>query len=286
MSTPPYYGRCYLANFNEIGYISHLATIHHENLHIGKHVFIGDRVTIYKDEEGDSVEIGDCVHLHQETYIQTGKGGSVRIGKDTHIQTRCQFSAYKASIIIGCNVEIAPGCAFYPYNHGIQPGRLISRQPLTSKGDIIVGDDVWIGFGVIILSGVKIGNGAVVAAGSIVTHDIPSDAVAMGAPARVVHTRHRLTENSNRKASGRPARYEHRQLPLMVDALKFYFQSASVQSGLTGVVFNRFGLIPRFCTVGKHWDDPCSSPELKKLRRSRDSTKNTMFNRLQIDILG
>lgn len=57
------------------------------------------------------------------------------------------------------------------------------------KGDIIVGDDVWIGYGATVLSGVHIGQGAVIAAGAVVTKDIPPYAVAAGVPARVVKYR-------------------------------------------------------------------------------------------------
>ena len=58
-----------------------------------------------------------------------------------------------------------------------------------SKGDIIVDDDVWIGYGATILSGVHIGQGAVVAAGAVVAEDIPPYAIAGGVPARVIKYR-------------------------------------------------------------------------------------------------
>ena len=58
-----------------------------------------------------------------------------------------------------------------------------------SKGDIIIGDDVWIGYRSIILSGVKIGQGAVVAAGSLVLKDVPPYAVVGGVPAKVIKYR-------------------------------------------------------------------------------------------------
>ena len=186
---PPFYERCYLARLNRKGYISPSATIHHSDLIIANNIFIGDHVVIYKDKDGGPVELGERVHLYGETYIQTGQGGNVKIGRDTHIQPRCQFSAYKASIDIGRDVQIAPGCAFYPYDHGILPDELICRQPLTTKGDINIGDDVWLGFGVIVLSGVRIGKGAVIGAGSVVTRDVPEGAIALGAPARVVRMR-------------------------------------------------------------------------------------------------
>lgn len=60
---------------------------------------------------------------------------------------------------------------------------------VAKKGDVVIGNDVWIGQGAIILSGVNIGNGAVIAAGSVVTRDIPAYAIAGGNPARVIRFR-------------------------------------------------------------------------------------------------
>ena len=58
-----------------------------------------------------------------------------------------------------------------------------------SKGDIIVDDDVWIGYGSIIMSGVHIGQGAIVAAGAVVTKDVPPYAIVGGVPASVIKYR-------------------------------------------------------------------------------------------------
>lgn len=58
-----------------------------------------------------------------------------------------------------------------------------------SKGDIVVKDDVWIGFNSVILSGVTIGQGAVIAAGSVVTKDVPPYSVVAGNPAKVIKYR-------------------------------------------------------------------------------------------------
>jgi acetyltransferase-like isoleucine patch superfamily enzyme len=182
-------GRCQLANINKKGYISPNAKIEHKSLILGRHVYIGDRVIIYNPGDGGRVELGERVRIYGDTYIHTGQGGNIQIGTDTHIQPCCHLLAYKASIEIGQNVQIAPRCAFYPYDHGILPGEPIWKQPLTTKGDIKIGNDAWLGFGVIVLSGVCIGEGAVIGAGSIVTHPIPVGAVAVGTPARVVRMR-------------------------------------------------------------------------------------------------
>lgn len=186
---PPYYGRKQAAQLTKKGYISPQAKLNCEELKLGYHVFIDDRVLIYQGENGGQVEIGTGAHIYRDTIIQTGDKGTVTIGADTHIQPRCQFSAYKANIRIGSRVQIAPNCSFYPYNHGIAPSVPISKQPLESKGDIIIEDDTWISVGVIVLDGVTIGKGAVIGAGAVVTKDIPDNAIAIGIPARVVDRR-------------------------------------------------------------------------------------------------
>lgn len=191
--SPPFYGRRFLARLYPKGYISPRATIYHTVLKLGAHVFIGDRVTIYQDKNGGSVEIGERTHIYGDTYIQTGSGGSIKIGSDTHIQSWGQFSAYKGNIIIGNGVQIAPRCAFYPYDHGYAPGELIMKQPLKTKGNIIVEDDAWLGCGVIVLDGVRIGKGSVIGAGAVVTQDIPDGSIAIGVPARVVKTRNTIS---------------------------------------------------------------------------------------------
>lgn len=64
---------------------------------------------------------------------------------------------------------------------------LVTGAP--SRGDTVVGHDVWIGYGAIILPGVEIGHGAVVAAASVVASDVPPYAVVGGNPARVIRSR-------------------------------------------------------------------------------------------------
>ena len=59
----------------------------------------------------------------------------------------------------------------------------------SSKGDVRIGNDVWIGMGALILSGVTIGDGAVIAARAVVSGDVPPYAIVAGNPARVVRMR-------------------------------------------------------------------------------------------------
>lgn len=186
---PPFYGRHGLAQLNRRGYFAPSCRIHGDKLAFGRHLFIDERVLIYQGWESSAVILGDGVHLHRDCIIQTGSGGSVEVGVDTHIQPRCQFSAYKGPIKIGAGVQMAPNCCFYSYNHGFEQGTSMSEQPLQTKGGIRVGDDVWFGVGVTVLDGVTIGNGAVIAAGSVVTRDVAANAIVSGVPAKVVKMR-------------------------------------------------------------------------------------------------
>lgn len=188
-AAPPYYARRCLARYHPRGYIAPNAILYHRNFYWGANVFVGDRVSIYQDREGGSVVLGDRVYLYGDSTIQTGAGGSLSIGTNTHIQPRCQFSAYKSPIQIGSGVQIAPGCGFYSYAHGMALGSSMQEQPLTTKGGIVIEDDVWLGYGATVLDGVRIGKGAVVGAGAVVTRDIPPLAIATGVPARIVGQR-------------------------------------------------------------------------------------------------
>lgn len=186
---PQYKARCYLAKKGRVGYIASSAVIEHAALQVTRDVYLGDRVIIYQSAKGGAVTLREGVHLYSDIIIETGEQGTVTIDEGTHIQPRCSISAYKGSVLIGKRVEIAPNCAFYPYNHAIDPAEAIRNQPLVSKGDIVIEDDVWLGFGVVVLQNVRLGRGCVVGAGSIVTRDIPPGAVAAGNPAKIIGTR-------------------------------------------------------------------------------------------------
>lgn len=58
-----------------------------------------------------------------------------------------------------------------------------------SKGDVIIGNDVWVGTEALIMSGVRIGDGAVIGARAVVTRDVPPYAIVAGHPARLVRYR-------------------------------------------------------------------------------------------------
>jgi len=107
-----------------------------------------------------------------------------------------------AKVIIGnwcslaTDVEIMPGgnhridtVTSYPIQrrYGLA-GAEQSGQPW-SKGDVVIGNDVWIGRGAKILGGVSIGDGAVIAAFSVVSKSVAPYTIVAGVPARVIRRR-------------------------------------------------------------------------------------------------
>ncbi|TWP45013.1 CatB-related O-acetyltransferase [Lentzea tibetensis] len=61
---------------------------------------------------------------------------------------------------------------------------------IPSRGDTVVGNDVWIGYRAVIMPGVTIGDGAIIATGAVVTSDVPPYTVVGGNPAKVVKERY------------------------------------------------------------------------------------------------
>lgn len=58
-----------------------------------------------------------------------------------------------------------------------------------NKGDIVIGNDVWIGYEAVIMAGVHIGDGAIIGTRAVVTKDVPSYAIVGGVPAKVIKKR-------------------------------------------------------------------------------------------------
>jgi len=96
---------------------------------------------------------------------------------------------------IGSNVKIMLGgehrtdwITTYAFSQIFKEFNYIKGHP-KSRGDVIIGNDVWIGIGVLILSGVKIGDGAVIGANSFVTKDVEPYSIVAGNPAKLIRKR-------------------------------------------------------------------------------------------------
>ncbi len=87
-------------------------------------------------------------------------------------------------VTFGKNVMIAPNVSIYTAGHPIHPE---ARNSGYEYGiDVTIGDNVWIGGSVTILPGVSIGDNVVIGGGSVVTKNIPANALAAGNPCKVI----------------------------------------------------------------------------------------------------
>lgn len=188
----PYKGKRALLRFlGARGYVSPEAAVHCPRLRVGPQCFVDDQVTIYAHPSWQGeVVLTNNTHLYRGCMVEVSGAGSVYIGANTYVQSGCVLNAFVASIRIGANCMIAPGCVFTPYQHGFaDTTRPMREQPLTSQGDIVLEDDVWLGAHVCVMDGVTIGRGAIVGAGAVVVDDIPPYSIAAGVPAQVIRSR-------------------------------------------------------------------------------------------------
>lgn len=176
-------------NKNGCGYITPSADLYHNNLSMGKHVFIGDKVTIIQRRQSGTISLGNNISIFKNSILDTGQDGFINMGDHSSIHHNSILKAYKSGITIGEGVMIAANCALYSYNHTIDIDTPMRKQPITTKGGINIGNEAWLGTGVIVLDGANIGHGAVIGAGSVVTGSIPDNAIAVGNPAKVVKYR-------------------------------------------------------------------------------------------------
>ena len=87
-------------------------------------------------------------------------------------------------VYIGNNVMIAPNVTITPTGHPVDAE--LRRPGSQFSIPVRIGNDVWIGSNAVILPGVTIGDNSVIGAGSVVTHDIPANVVAVGNPCLVL----------------------------------------------------------------------------------------------------
>jgi len=173
-----------------------LQAVHHELLvqdWRAKGVEISDRTIVVRGS-GSRLEIGvgssvgpyTILDLTSDPANPRSSPANLVIGRDTAINEFNNIRAAGGSIHIGNHCLISQFVSIIASNHAVdEPGLIRETAWDTSKNRVEIGDDVWIGAQAVVLPGVRIGDGAVIAAGSVVTRDVPANAVASGVPARV-----------------------------------------------------------------------------------------------------
>ncbi len=153
-----------------------------------------DNYIVFGDEKnefrcGKFTSIGPYNVIFVSGNDNLGRPSRFVLGNNSTIGEQNNIRAGGGSIIIGSHCLISQQVSIVSSDHVFKKNKLIQQQGWASKGDIVIGDDVWVGCSSQILAGVTIGKGAVIAAGSVVNGDVPEYAVVAGVPARVIKYR-------------------------------------------------------------------------------------------------
>lgn len=143
--------------------------------------------------------IGNIRELLQNNKVKVGRGsyGRINLGyygnenEEIRIGRYCSISSSSFFLLGGG----------HPYNYlstyPFMAKKFGIKSEASTKGPIILEDDVWIGEKALILSGVKIGKGAIVGAGAVVTKDVEPYSIVAGNPAKII--KYRFSENIIKK---------------------------------------------------------------------------------------
>jgi acetyltransferase-like isoleucine patch superfamily enzyme len=133
------------------------------------------------------VDFGRFVWIGDKTKIRCHEG-RVEIGDKTVMGQECTISAYQR-VRIGQQCVIADRAMFIDFDHGVVETERPIRLQGIYKRDVVVGSNVWIGYGACVLRGVSVGDNSIVGTNSVVTKDVPANAVVAGIPARIIRMR-------------------------------------------------------------------------------------------------
>jgi acetyltransferase-like isoleucine patch superfamily enzyme len=134
-----------------------------------------------------TLHIGRWAWLGHDTKIRVHEG-EVHIGAKTVIGQECTISAFQ-HVSIGRECIVADRVMLIDFDHGVVEVERPIRVQGIYKRDVHVGHNVWIGYGACILRGVSVGDNAIVGTSSVVTRDVPANAVVGGVPARLIRMR-------------------------------------------------------------------------------------------------
>src|SRR5688572_17492915 len=140
-------------------------------------------------------EIGREATLRLGRWCWIGHGTKIRvhegeasIGAKTVLGQECTISAFQ-HVSIGRECIVADRVMLIDFDHGVVETERPVRLQGIYKRDVRVGHNCWIGYGACILRGATVGDNAIVGTSSVVTKDVPDNAVVAGQPARLLRMR-------------------------------------------------------------------------------------------------
>jgi acetyltransferase-like isoleucine patch superfamily enzyme len=148
--------------------------------------FVGPGVT-FEIGPGATVHLGRWSWIGHGTKIRAHEG-EVSIGAKTVMGQECTISAFQ-HVSIGRECIVADRVMLIDFDHGVVETERPVRAQGIYKRDVRVGHNVWVGYGACFLRGATVGDNAVIGSLSVITKDVPANAVVGGAPARVLRMR-------------------------------------------------------------------------------------------------
>jgi acetyltransferase-like isoleucine patch superfamily enzyme len=149
-------------------------------------LFLGRRLEL-RIARGGRIDFGRFVWIGDGCKLRCHEG-LIEIGAKTVMGQECTISAYQR-VRIGEQCVIADRAMFIDFDHGVVEVERPIRLQGIYKRDVVVGSNVWIGYGACVLRGVQIGDNSIIGTNSVVTRDVPANAVVAGIPARVIRMR-------------------------------------------------------------------------------------------------
>lgn len=143
------------------------------------------------------IEIGDYTYYHDTLndpmdFENNNVLYQAPINNDKLIIGKFCSIAQGATFMLNCANHNMSGFSVYPFNLLYRFWNLPKsdmNKTWENHGDIIIGNDVWIGFEAVIMAGVRIGDGSIIGARSLVTNDVPPYTVVGGVPAHEIRKR-------------------------------------------------------------------------------------------------
>ena len=133
------------------------------------------------------VRLGRWSWIGHGTKIRAHEG-EVEIGAKTVLGQECTISSFQ-HVAIGRECIVADRVMLIDFDHGVTEQERPIRLQGIYKRDVNVGHNCWIGYGACILRGVTVGDNAIIGTSTVVTKDLPANAVAGGVPARILRMR-------------------------------------------------------------------------------------------------
>ena len=155
-------------------------TVYLKSVVKGPNIEIGD-YTIYNDFEHDLV---DC-EKNNVLYHYPINGDKLKIGRFCSVACGVKFVFTSANHTLRSLSTYTFPIFFEEWGLDVKN----ITKAWDNKGNIIIGNDVWIGYGAVILSGVTVGDGAIIGARAVVTKDVPPYTIVGGVPARQIRKR-------------------------------------------------------------------------------------------------